>query len=94
MNCIPIPPHNPAPDHLNNLEQLNDRNKQGKSITGDILGGFCGISRRTGKKPIIAAVNGYAFGTSHPPPSSLLPVQFDVGGGFEMVINWYVSLVG
>jgi enoyl-CoA hydratase/carnithine racemase len=24
--------------------------------------GFCGISRRVGKKPIIAAVNGYALG--------------------------------
>lgn len=24
--------------------------------------GFCGISRRTGKKPIIAAVNGFALG--------------------------------
>ncbi len=25
-------------------------------------GGFCGISRRRGKKPIIAAVNGFALG--------------------------------
>jgi len=25
-------------------------------------GGFCGVSRRTGKKPIIAAVNGFALG--------------------------------
>ena len=24
--------------------------------------GFCGISRRTGKKPILAAVNGFALG--------------------------------
>lgn len=37
------------------------------------LSGFAGISRRTGKKPIIAAVNGFAL-----------------GGGFEIVLNWYV----
>ena len=28
-----------------------------------MLEGFCGISRRKGLKPIIAAVNGYALGT-------------------------------
>ena len=31
-------------------------------FSGDILDGFCGISRRQGKKPIISAVNGFAFG--------------------------------
>lgn len=35
--------------------------------------GFAGMSRRVGKKPIIAAVNGFAL-----------------GGGFEIVLNWYV----
>ena len=32
----------------------------------DLVEGFCGISRRKGLKPIIAAVNGYAFGINSP----------------------------
>ena len=39
------------------------RNKKGQTVSGSAMPeGFCGISQRKGLKPIIAAVNGYAFG--------------------------------
>lgn len=37
-------------------------NRKAGSILGFPASGFAGISRRVGKKPIIAAVNGYALG--------------------------------
>jgi enoyl-CoA hydratase/carnithine racemase len=40
-----------------------DSNKLGQGIGEEgMVDGFCGISRRKGLKPIIAAVNGFAFG--------------------------------
>ena len=44
-----------------------------RATQGHPPSGFAGISRRMGKKPIVAAVNGFAL-----------------GGGFEIVLNWYV----
>jgi len=43
---------------------LMTRNQSGKLSpdVGTDKDGFCGVSRRTGMKPIIAAVNGFAFG--------------------------------
>jgi len=55
-------------------------------LSGDNPEGFCGISRRRGKKPIIAAVNGFAFGLT-----PLVEVS-DLGGGFEMVVNWFTNM--
>jgi enoyl-CoA hydratase/carnithine racemase len=50
--------------------------KMSSALMRHPLSGFAGISRRTGKKPIIAAVNGFAL-----------------GGGFEIVLNWYADIV-
>ena len=64
------------------LKEWLDLQRQGKSVgVGNDLEGFCGISRRRGLKPIIAAVNGYAFGI-------VFLGMADEGGGFEMVVNW------
>lgn len=38
------------------------RNPKPRQMMTHPLSGFMGVSRRTGKKPIIAAVNGYALG--------------------------------
>ena len=78
-----------------------------------MIDGFCGISQRRGLKPIIAAVNGYAFGMNRHRILNFLPnfpfprlgsemmsflitrfisrrVLIVIGGGMEMVVNWYV----
>ncbi|KAF2104227.1 carnitinyl-CoA dehydratase [Rhizodiscina lignyota] len=46
-------------------------------------GGFGGMSNRTGKKPILSAVNGHA----HDEILLLLGCSYVQGGGFEIVLN-------
>jgi len=57
-------------------QDLIELGRQGKKSTEKSWhppSGFAGLSRRVGKKPVVAAVNGLAL-----------------GGGFEIVLNWYV----
>lgn len=54
-------------DSINNLNNVKDSEKkrqqpEDKKAFNLPPGGFMGVSRRRGKKPIIAAVNGYALG--------------------------------
>jgi len=44
------------------LKEWLEMQQQGKVMGDNETDGFCGISRRRERKPIIAAVNGFAFG--------------------------------
>lgn len=54
-------------------QSMMKKNAAPRQMTTHPFSGFMGVSRRAGKKPILAAVNGFAL-----------------GGGFEIVLNWYV----
>jgi hypothetical protein len=59
------------------------RNKKGLSVgSGDMIEGFCGISRRRGMNPLIAAVNGYAFGKTYQKQDGLTLLK-------EVVLRWW-----
>jgi hypothetical protein len=63
-----------------------DRNKKGQTATGDLMEGFCGISRRQGLKPIIAAVNGYAFGRQLIPRKTNSLCRWWIRDGCKLVL--------
>jgi hypothetical protein len=81
------------------LTEAKGRKRKGLDMAdvGAMVDGFCGISQRKGLKPIIAAVNGPAFGINLIPlspsqmsnPHSVSRGVFMLGGGMEMVVNWY-----
>ena len=53
----------------------DDRKRKGLDMADAdaMIDGFCGISQRRGLKPIIAAVNGYAFGMNRHRILNFLP---------------------